>query len=122
MEIKRVRERIKVNGRYVVVHKETSADLVRLKNGDNVEQRFKKVQDWIDANSGDSGNDFKVVTKKHKGEFPSEGNEFTLYITNGAKNEAFYEWCNETSAYRLLSSNMFNISAIDGGKASSEDK
>jgi hypothetical protein len=121
MQTKRVRERIKINGKYVVVHKETSASLVKMASGKTVEQRFKEVQDWIDAHSGGEV-PFNMLTKPTKEEFPETGNETTLYATTKRGQEGFYFWDNEYSEYFFMSGNYRNISVIDGGNAGSADK
>ena len=113
--VKKVREKILLNGRYITVYKETSADLVKTSDGSDVQKKLDIIQDWIDNSQG--GSDFKFVRKTDKAEFPAAGNSQTLYVATGAENEEIYVWDNDTAGYQLISSNPFNITAIKGGKA-----
>ena len=44
--VKRVRERVLLNGKYVLIHKETSADLVITESGKSVETKLNELQEW----------------------------------------------------------------------------
>jgi hypothetical protein len=107
-----------------MVYKETSADMVLMSSGNSVEFEIKEIQDWIAAHGGGAA-DFQLVTRRTleeiKEEFPI-GNSFTLYKTTGKGEEAIWNWDNETRDYELLVSNVFNVSAIDGGGADDPDE
>ena len=49
MDGMKIRERVKLNGKYVTIHRETSADIVVTSDGSNVQEKLDGVQGLIDG-------------------------------------------------------------------------
>lgn len=77
------------------------------------------LRDLLDLQGGTINlQGFNVEIQEDKGEFPSTGNTFTLYVVDNDRGSLLYVWDDELRQYRLIMQSPKTIEVIRGGNAS----